>query len=82
MCVVFMDTMGRYYKVSFQQGHKHYFLSHKLFSVLGVLRPILNFCPLGVKLSPWGESLSLPLHSSKQKRVFTPGGERRGEHYP
>jgi hypothetical protein len=41
-------------------------------------RPILNFtprgkfdhrgklCPLGVKLSPGGEILCLPLHSSKQ----------------
>jgi hypothetical protein len=24
----------------------------------------------------------LPFHSSKQQRVFTPGGERRGEHFP
>jgi hypothetical protein len=35
-----------------------------------------------VKLSPGGEILSSQLHSSKQYRVFTPGGERRGEHSP
>jgi hypothetical protein len=41
-----------------------------------------EFCPLGVNLSPGGEILCLPLHSSKQLRVFTPGGEQRGEHFP
>jgi hypothetical protein len=37
---------------------------------------------LGVKLSPGCEILCFPLHSSKLWRVFTPGGERRGEHSP
>jgi hypothetical protein len=37
---------------------------------------------VGVKLSPGGEILCLPLHSSKQWRVFTPGGEQRGEVIP
>jgi hypothetical protein len=55
-------------------------------------RPILNFTPRGKvvpqgrilspggEVIPGGEILSLPLHSSKQLRVFTPGGERRDEH--
>jgi hypothetical protein len=34
-----------------------------------------EFCHLGVKLSPGGETLCSPLHMSKQFRVFTPGGE-------
>jgi hypothetical protein len=50
------------------------------------LRPILNFTPrgkpLGAKLSPGGKILCSPLHPSKHYRVFTPGGERRGEHSP
>jgi hypothetical protein len=43
------------------------------------LRPILNFDPRGklwhpgAKLSPGGEILCLPLHSSKQLSVFIPG---------
>jgi hypothetical protein len=41
-----------------------------------------EFAPPGVKISPGGEILCLPLHSSQQQRVFTPGGERRGEHSP
>jgi hypothetical protein len=45
-----------------------------LTSSLGV-----NFQPPGAKLSPGGEILCSPLHSSKQDRVFTPGGERRSE---
>jgi hypothetical protein len=46
------------------------------------LSPRIEFCSLGVKLSPGGEILCSPLHSSKQLRVFTPGGEQRGEHSP
>jgi hypothetical protein len=36
----------------------------------------------GGEVIPWGEILCSPLHFSKQWRVFTPGGEQRGEHSP
>jgi hypothetical protein len=63
-------------------------LVHKLCMSFRRQRSILNFTPRdklwppGVKLSPGGEILCSPLHSSKQYRVFTPGGERRGELHP
>jgi hypothetical protein len=44
------------------------------------LSPRGEFYPLGVALSPGGEIICSPLHSSKQLRVFTTGGEHRGEH--
>jgi hypothetical protein len=44
--------------------------------------PQRQSCPPGVKLSPGGEILCSPLHSSKQLRVFTPGGKQRGELHP
>jgi hypothetical protein len=34
------------------------------------------------KIGPWGKIFCLPQHSSKQQKVFIPGGERRGEHSP
>jgi hypothetical protein len=39
-----------------------------------------KLCLLMVKLSPGGEILCLPLHLSKHSRVFTTGGEQKGEH--
>jgi hypothetical protein len=43
--------------------------------------PGVNFVPW-VKLSPGDKILCSTLHSSKQYRVFTSVGERRGEHSP
>jgi hypothetical protein len=54
-----------------------------LASPLGAnLDPSGEVVPQGGILSPGGEILCSPLHSSEQYRVFTPGGERRGEHSP
>jgi hypothetical protein len=40
--------------------------------------PSGEFVPRGWILSPGGEVVCSPLHSSKKWRVFTPGGWRRG----
>jgi hypothetical protein len=55
---------------------------YDLWSPEAKLSPRGELSPLGVKLSPGGETLCSPLHSFEQWRVFTPGGERRGEHFP
>jgi hypothetical protein len=61
---------------------------------LVTLRPIHNFahrsklwpqgpsCPQGWILSPGGEILCSPLHSSKQQRVFNCGGWTKGWTFP
>jgi hypothetical protein len=50
----------------------------KLHSKLHHWPPGVNFVPIGVKLSPGGEILCLPLHSSKKWRV----DEQTGEYSP
>jgi hypothetical protein len=69
----------------YQRGPRGPFLTSPLranFDPRGEVVPQRWIRPLGVKLSPGGEILCSPLHSSKQYRVFTPGGERRGELHP
>jgi hypothetical protein len=68
--------------MSFQRPILNFAPRGKLWLPWESLSPRGEFCPLVVKLSPGGEIICLPLHSFKQYGVSTPGGERRGEHFP